>query len=287
MPHFLYIPVVIAALGGGRKAGVLVGAVAGLLLGPLMPLDTSTGEAQLLNWWLIRTAFFIGVGVVVGEGRRRLLAMEATRQRFVSAIAHEVRTPLSAVLGFSQILNDRATEFDADEILEFVDFINQEVTELHDIIEGYIVAGRLDDSALVFEPKDIQLDKTVEQALSHLPAQVLTERISFDLSPARCWADPTRVRRSVRALVAHCLACCRRRRHGLDLPDWRTCDRGSAPPRLAHHGGVEGSLRPDDGDTARGRQTSPGGDGPGGGITARSSHGRLPHPPPHRRGDDT
>src|SRR5690606_21504584 len=93
------------------------------------------------------------------------------------------------------------------ELREFVQVINKEVGELQDIIEGYIVAARLDDSALVFEPRSIELDTTVRQALERMPNAVVDAQLNLDLQPAMCWADPVRPRHAIRALVGPCLAC--------------------------------------------------------------------------------
>ncbi|HEX6947403.1 MAG TPA: HAMP domain-containing sensor histidine kinase [Acidimicrobiia bacterium] len=206
MPHLMYLPIVVAALVGGVRAGLLTAAIAGLLMGPLMPLDTALKEPQTLGGWALRMAFFVVVGLIVGEGRRRLLKMEQTRQKFISAVAHEVRTPLSAILGFSQIISDRFDDLPEKEMREFVHVINKEVGELQDIIEGYIVAARLDDEALVFEPRPIELDTAVREALERLPETVVDGKLRLDLQPAVCWADPVRARQAIRALVGHCLA---------------------------------------------------------------------------------
>ena len=66
--HLMYMPIIFAALVFGAGGGIAAGVVAGLLLGPYMPLDTVTGEAQNLGNWLYRAAFFCMVGGVVGVG---------------------------------------------------------------------------------------------------------------------------------------------------------------------------------------------------------------------------
>lgn len=205
LPHIMYVPIVVAALMGGLRSGAVAGIVAGLLLGPLTPLDTATGEPQTTAGWLTRMAFFVVIGILVGEGRRRLLRMEMTRQKFISAVAHEVRTPLSAILGFSQIIEERHDELPESELREFAQVITREVAELQDIIEGYIVAAQLDDSALVFEPRPIELDGVVAHAVQLMPSPIVESRVKLDLQPVRCWADPVRVRQAIRALIGHCL----------------------------------------------------------------------------------
>jgi predicted signal transduction protein with EAL and GGDEF domain len=64
--HFMYVPVVLAGFAFGLPGGLLAGVGAGLLLGPLMPIDTSTGEMQLTVNWLFRMGFFVLIGAVVG-----------------------------------------------------------------------------------------------------------------------------------------------------------------------------------------------------------------------------
>jgi hypothetical protein len=78
--HLMYLPIILAALMFGSGGGLWTGIFAGLLLGPYMPLDTVTNEAQNLDNWIVRVAFFCMVGVVVGVGagtlRRQLRALD-------------------------------------------------------------------------------------------------------------------------------------------------------------------------------------------------------------------
>lgn len=64
--HLMYVPVLLAAILFGLAGGLAAGLAGGLLLGPLMPLDTATGEMQQPLNWIYRTGFFTLVGVLVG-----------------------------------------------------------------------------------------------------------------------------------------------------------------------------------------------------------------------------
>ncbi len=65
--HNMYVPVVIAGLVFGLRGGLVAAVSAGLLLGPLMPLNVATGELQSIANWVYRLAYFLLVGVIVGS----------------------------------------------------------------------------------------------------------------------------------------------------------------------------------------------------------------------------
>lgn len=64
--HSMYIPVLLAGFLLGIKGGVVFGLLGGLALGPLMPIDVSTGEMQSTLNWIYRSGFFILIGFLSG-----------------------------------------------------------------------------------------------------------------------------------------------------------------------------------------------------------------------------
>ncbi len=60
--HAMYLPVVLAGLVFRASGGVLAGMVAGMVLGPYMPIDTVSGELQQPVNWLYRTLFLCLAG---------------------------------------------------------------------------------------------------------------------------------------------------------------------------------------------------------------------------------
>jgi diguanylate cyclase (GGDEF)-like protein len=69
--HLMYVPVVLGGIVFGVPGGVLTAVVAGLALGPLMPINTTTGELQEPVNWVYRMVFFAAVGVLVGAWAQR------------------------------------------------------------------------------------------------------------------------------------------------------------------------------------------------------------------------
>jgi diguanylate cyclase (GGDEF)-like protein len=64
--HTMYLPILLAALAFGAPGGLAAALVAGLLLGPYMPLEVASGESQATLNWVYRIGFFVLIGAVAG-----------------------------------------------------------------------------------------------------------------------------------------------------------------------------------------------------------------------------
>jgi EAL domain-containing protein (putative c-di-GMP-specific phosphodiesterase class I) len=77
-PHWFYIPVLYAAARFGCLGAAASATAAGLLAGPLLPLDVAAGIAQQPVDWLTRAAFFVIIGqamaLVIGLSRSAMTA---------------------------------------------------------------------------------------------------------------------------------------------------------------------------------------------------------------------
>lgn len=62
VPHWYYLPILFVSLRFGASAAVVVAVAAGLMAGPLTPLDVAAGTPQDTVRWLTRLGFFVVVG---------------------------------------------------------------------------------------------------------------------------------------------------------------------------------------------------------------------------------
>ena len=199
-PHLFYLPVAVASLMWGTRIGVAAAVISGLLCGPLMPLDVAGGLPQTTVGWVARLGFFVAVASTVGVGRGRIVRLSRARQQLLSAVSHEVRTPLAAVLGFSEVVMDRFDNLTDQECREFSALIYQEATQLSDIIDHYVLEARVHPS-MVVDAVDVHLDGIVEAVMATVPPALRSERISVATDSVIVRADPLRVRQLVRSLV--------------------------------------------------------------------------------------
>ena len=98
--HSMYIPILLASLCFGLKGGAIVAVIAGLLLGPFMPIDTVSGEPQLTANWIYRICIFLVVGILSGLSFD-LLRRKIKRVIELSTHHRDTEIPNSASLIFN------------------------------------------------------------------------------------------------------------------------------------------------------------------------------------------
>lgn len=94
--------------------------------------------------------------------------LERVRQDFVANVSHELKTPLTSILGYAETLLDGGLD-DAARRREFVETIRDQAARLQAITEDLLVLAELErpDAALVLGPVDLaQLARAVTGALA-------------------------------------------------------------------------------------------------------------------------
>lgn len=115
--------------------------------------------------------------------------MVSTKDEFVASIAHELRTPLSAVVGFAQELKDNRTSFTEPEQDELIDTIATQAGVLMFRIEDLIVAAKVDVGSVEFTPARFDINKLTREVIASFPAggvRVIGETIFAKGDRFRC-----------------------------------------------------------------------------------------------------
>ena len=89
MAHLFYLPIILATLPFGLRGSLTVAAAAAVLCGPIMPLDSVTGEAQHISGWLVRGAMFLTVGTIAS------LAISIRERSYELELSHELLATMS------------------------------------------------------------------------------------------------------------------------------------------------------------------------------------------------
>lgn len=90
-PYVILLPVLLSAIWFGFTGAILCAITGGLLLGPGMPLDVSTGTYQSTENWLARTGFFVLIGIFSAG---LFQSLRQANQRHLQALEVDQKTGL-------------------------------------------------------------------------------------------------------------------------------------------------------------------------------------------------
>jgi signal transduction histidine kinase len=139
------------------------------------------------------------------EAVRRLRELDAMKTDFLSTVQHEMRTPLTAILGLSDLMEMCWETWEDPPKLDALRDIQVAAKNLDTIVETIIDFSAVDGEALVLAVQDVPLDDAVRAAIEDIGERHkggLPVPVEVDVDPAiGLRADPDRLGQVLRALI--------------------------------------------------------------------------------------
>jgi signal transduction histidine kinase/ActR/RegA family two-component response regulator len=137
-----------------------------------------------------------------------LEAANRAKTEFLANVSHEVRTPMTAILGFADTLADR--EVDAGERAEIVDTIRRNGRHLLAILNDVLDLSKIEAGRMRVERIPSSLRQIVEETASLLRPRAAEKGLALRLAwefplPATIRTDPVRVRQILNNLLGNAI----------------------------------------------------------------------------------
>ncbi|HEX6349036.1 MAG TPA: response regulator [Candidatus Dormibacteraeota bacterium] len=176
-----------------------------LLLARRRPEPFGTGEVETLR--------LIGnVASVALRNAQLFTAAEmasASKSEFLNMAAHELRTPLSVVVGYLSMLVDGTLGPSPETWRRPIEILNLKAAELNKLVDGLLLAARMEAGTVLGQPEVVDLVQVVREALGRaegraalLGGQLLLETPP---QPVLAEADPVHLGRILDNLVNNAL----------------------------------------------------------------------------------
>lgn len=189
----------VAIPGGDARLGVLI-------------LETREPAPPLTSAdmpWVERAAALLGVGLVNARLRRAaadahaLHAASGIQAETISFLAHEMRTPLTAIKGYATALLLPETSFDAAAERDFLQQIDRECDTLIRLIEDLLESYVLEEGAPGLDREPVRLPGLVREIVDDLTATTRIHRfvVEFPRDLPLVEADPARLAQVLRNLL--------------------------------------------------------------------------------------
>lgn len=130
---------------------------------------------------------------------------QAAREAFIGVLSHELRTPITTILGLSTVLNRRQATLDDDQRRDMIADVASEAERLHYLVEDLLVLSRAERSELRADPEPVLLrhaiDRVVEADRRRFPHVEFVVNAPPGLPPVA--GDRTFVEQVLRNLVGN------------------------------------------------------------------------------------
>jgi PAS domain S-box-containing protein len=119
------------------------------------------------------------------RARDSALALAEAKSDYVSTVSHEIRSPLHAISGFSELLENQLSAEGLSEAAEWSRRVQAEAGRLTRLIEDLLDLSRLDAGRTLIAAKAFRLRRVVDEviALSKLDAEAKGLRLDYSVDP--------------------------------------------------------------------------------------------------------
>ena len=142
-----------------------------------------------------------GLEAAVNRLLQRMRESYARQARFVSDASHELRTPISVIQGYADML-DRWAKDDPQVLEEGISAIKSETEHMKTLVEQLLFLARGDSGRQQLKPEEIDLSVMMDEVLEEYrmidPAH---EWRRGSMAPAPVTADPALIKQAARVLI--------------------------------------------------------------------------------------
>ena len=115
---------------------------------------------------------------------KELNGMDYMRKDFMSNVSHEIKTPVAAIAGLSEMLMDGGLS--EQEQKEYLTYIYQETQRLSRISESMLHMSRLDHQNIVDLNQNVTVDEQIRRCIILLGEKWANKDIQYDLQLEKC-----------------------------------------------------------------------------------------------------
>ena len=127
---------------------------------------------------------------VLEEQNRSLEELSALKNEFVARVSHELRSPLTSIVSFAELLADPALGSLTPEQAQFLEVISRNTGRLLRLIEDLLLMARLEAHTLPLQPEPLDVADLLGSATSEMLPRAAEAGVVLDLDPVPAGGPP-------------------------------------------------------------------------------------------------
>jgi PAS domain S-box-containing protein len=139
---------------------------------------------------------------------KRLRALNASKDKFFSIIAHDLRSPLNGMLGLTQILAEDASGLTVERMQEIALVLNRSAVNLYRLLDNLLQWARVQNGTIPFHPGYMPLEPQVAACIETFREQARAKNVSVSMEVApnvSAYADSEMIQVVLRNLLSNAI----------------------------------------------------------------------------------
>lgn len=165
-------------------SGVCMGMTTKKMLTPIKQITEATKEVASGNFSVeLETKREDEIAELIdnfNKMAKELRSIEGIQKDFVDNVSHEIKTPISSIQGFAQLLQEE--EISKEERIEYAGIIIEESNRLLNLSNSMLKLSRLENKELITNKQNINVEEQIKRAISLLEKKWTEKNIKFNLN---------------------------------------------------------------------------------------------------------
>jgi PAS domain S-box-containing protein len=119
---------------------------------------------------------------VIFELNRKLRELNADKDRFISILGHDLKSPFNNILGLSEVLTEDIRKLNAEEIDDIANNIYKTARNTNNLLEDILMWARTQQGKIPFKPKKINFSEICRKMLEILNPGAYAKNITISYS---------------------------------------------------------------------------------------------------------
>jgi len=114
------------------------------------------------------------------EELRQARKLDAVKSDLISIVSHDVRTPLTSIKSYAEILYDDIDQLETQQQRQYLEIINREADRLSRLVTNYLDLQKIEAGKMHLTLEDLDVADLVEESLEAFRGAALSRKISLE-----------------------------------------------------------------------------------------------------------
>ncbi|HTN21403.1 MAG TPA: MASE3 domain-containing protein [Pelobium sp.] len=138
----------------------------------------------------------------------QLTDLNATKDKFFSIIAHDLKNPFTTILASNELIHKSAPKLGLEKVQQLASKSHEAAKNAHTLLENLLSWSMVQTGVLKPKPEQIEIDNMIERVVKTMHATASSKGIEINFSPSgalQCYADANMLDTVLRNLVSNAI----------------------------------------------------------------------------------